>query len=557
MRTFWEQFVESRRGAISILAASTIVIAVGFAALAADLGSVFLQTRQLQGIADLAAVSAANDLSDAQAAAEATANANGWKGRVTVNVATGVYTPDPSLAVNQRFTPNGGRPNAAQVTLSAPAQLFFGAVLLGKPTIPITRTATAAQAQLASFSIGSGLLALQGGIENSLLSALTGSQVQLDAMSYQALVSANINLLDYSKALQTNLNMKGATFNQVLSSHVTTGQALAAMASVLNANGQTNAGRAINQIASAAGGSIPANMQQLINLGPYGAQDHANPNSGAGIQVSALQMTNALLELAQGGHQVQLSLGTSVPGLAQTDVWLAIGQRPSNSSWLTVTDDGSNIVSTAQMRLYIQATALPAGGALGGLGVSALSVPIYVEMASAEGKLTAITCPTAGTPEQVTLAADPSVGQIALGQVDLSQLTDFTAPVTIHPANLISLPLLTATGSANVHLGGGDWQPLTFNASDIQNQTVKTVSTNNIAQATVASLLGATDLQVRVAGLNVGTGPVLSSLQSTLSTAAVPLDATLNALTSLVGVQLGQASLWVDGVRCGNAALVA
>ncbi|WP_204337686.1 hypothetical protein, partial [Klebsiella pneumoniae] len=71
--------------------------------------------------------------------------------------------------------------------VNSKADLFFGAAILGKPQIDISRTATAASAQLASFSIGTRLLSLQGGVANSLLSALTGSQINLSVMDYNQL----------------------------------------------------------------------------------------------------------------------------------------------------------------------------------------------------------------------------------------------------------------------------------------------------------------------------------------------------------------------------------
>ena len=46
--------------------------------------------------------------------------------------------------------------------------------------------------------------------------------------------------------------------------------------------------------------------------------------------------------------------------------------------------DGSVTVSTAQMRLYVVAQVAPGGGALGSSGVSLVTIPIYVEAASAQ-----------------------------------------------------------------------------------------------------------------------------------------------------------------------------
>jgi uncharacterized membrane protein len=558
-------FARDRRGAISVIAAAGGFLVLGFAALAIDLGSVFLQTRQLQGIADLAAVGAADNLGKAQAAAQATVDANGWRGPIQVQVVTGVYSPDPNLSPARRFSAGGATPNAAQVTLTADADLFFGAPLIGKQTVRISRSATAAAADAAAFSIGSGLASVQGGIENSLLTALTGSQVQLSAMDYNALVGADVDLLQFSQALQTSEHLQGVSFDRVLANNISTGQALTVLSGLLDTGGNDAAAQAITKIATAAGQSTPARLNQLIDLGPYGGQDHALPATGAGVQVSALQLTNAMLQLAQGGRQVQLSLGSSVPGLANVNAWLAIGQQPTNTAWLTVANDGSAIVSTAQARLYLQAQVAPSAGALASLGVGAVNIPIYVELASAQAKLSSISCASGSTPTSVTLSAAPAVGEIALGQIDTSKLNDFTTPMTVSPADLVYLappllsrtPVLDVTGSSTINIGGGDWQDVVFNASEIQAHTVKTVSTTNIAQATIASLVAQASLSVKLLGVPVTIGALPTAVQSTLTTAASPLDDTLNALTALLGVKVGTASLWIDGVRCGDAALVA
>jgi uncharacterized membrane protein len=545
--------LRDERAAVAVTAALIFPAVCGFAAFAVDLGSIYLQTRQLQGVADLAALSAASDLSDAQAAAKATANANGWTSQVDSTTVIGTYVPDPSLPSGQRFSAGGATPNAVQVTLKTQANLFFGAWILGVSTLPITRTATAASAQLASFAIGSGLAALQGGVANQLLQGLTGSQVSLSVADYQALATANVDLLQYSQALQTDMSLQGASFNQVLSGQISQAEALHVLANVMSADGEAQAASAMQRISTAASSNTPAGLNQVINLGPYGAQDHEQANSGAGLSVNAMQLAMAVLELANGDRQVKLSLGSGVPGLQSANLWLAIGQRPNNSPWIAVADDGSVTIRTAQARLYLDAQLAP--GALSSTGAAAVDVPIYQEIASAQAKLTGIRCPNASTSEAVTLSVDPSVGQIAIGSVDTSQLNNFESKLTVSPATLLSTPLVSATAFAQTNLGGDDWQPVSFSAADIQSQTIKTVSTSNIAQASVTSLLSS--LNIQVGGISLGGSTIPSTLRLTLIGAAGSLDSVLDTATQLLGVRLGEGSVWVNGVRCNDAALVA
>src|SRR5262249_42282074 len=158
---------------------------------------------------------------------------------------------------------------------------------------------------------------------------------------------------------------------------------------VLNTNGNSSAASAMQTIANAAGNQ-KIEMDNLMDLGPYGDQDYINPNGGSGVTVSALDLATAALGIAQGGHQVQFNLATGVPGLTSATVSLAIGQRPSNSPWIAITDKNDVIVSTAQARVSIKFQIAPAGSALS--GVASINVPVVVELASAQAKLADIQC---------------------------------------------------------------------------------------------------------------------------------------------------------------------
>ncbi len=549
-------FAANKRGAISIITALSALVLIGFTAGAVDFGSVFLRTRQLQGMADLAAMAAAHDLAHAQTAAAATAQANRWDAPVTTEVTTGTYRPLASLAVDKRFTPdNSVSMNAAKVTLKSTADLYFASVLLGRNSLSISRTATAARAELASFSIGSRLLSLQGGIANSLLSGLLGTTVSLSVMDYNALASAQVDLFQYSNALKSRLDLTGGSFNQTLATKMSTAEALGGIADVLNANGNTSAASAMQTLANAAG-SQEIEMGSLMNLGPYGDQDYLNPNGGSGVSVSALDLATAALGIAQGGHQVQFDVTTGVPGLTKVTATLAIGQRPSNSPWIAITDKNDVVVKTAQARLYLDVQVVPAGSALS--SVASIDVPVFIELASAQAKLSSIQCGATSADNSVTLSVAPSIGQAAIASLNVAALDDFTTSETLSYASLINASLIKVTGFANTQLGGLTWQDVSFNGNEIASGTVKTVKTGDLMQSLFSTLLGTLDLRINLLGLGLGlgNGPVKSAVNSTLSTVATPLDGVINSLTGLLGLGLGEADVRVNGVRCNAVALV-
>lgn len=558
MRRWTRRFGRDQRGAVSVIVVASGAALLGFAALAIDVGSIFLQTRKLQGMADLAAIAAARDLDHAQVAANATAIDNGWVGPITTQAVTGAYLANAAVAPANRFVANAANPNAARVTLQAEADLFFGEAILGKSSTSISRTATAARADLAAFSIGTRLASLNGGVANSLLTALTGSSVSLSVMDYNALAAANVDLLSYSKALQTELGLQAASFDTVLATSVTTGKALTVLANLLQTNGSDPAATAVRKLATAAGNTTPAKLDKLFDLGPYGDQDHVAGASGAGIKLKALDVANAVLTVAQGGKQLQLDLGAGVPGLADVDVYLGIGERPANSSWITVTSDKTVIIRTAQTRLYLETKLLNSGGALGSAGVSVVKLPVLVEVASGQAKLGSMNCTPNRATRTASLLVMPSVGQVAVAEINTSKIANFTQELVLKPAMLVNIGLIKATVQAQTTLGGATWKTATFTQAEIDAGAVKTVATDDIAQASLSSLFGDLDINVELLGwLPLPVGPLVSGLGALITPLAAPLDGVVNSLTDLLGVHLGEADVWVNGLRCGEAALVA
>jgi uncharacterized membrane protein len=99
---------------------------------------------------------------------------------------------------------------------------------------------------------------------------------------------------------------------------------------------------------------------------------------------------------------------------------------------------------------------------------------------------------------------------------------------------------------------------VTFSYSDIAQQTKKTVGTTDFSSTLVRGLLRDTKLDVNVLGLGLGLGQTaLSSVVSTTLSAATPaIDQVLSSVLQTLGVGLGQADVWMLGIRCDGAVLV-
>ncbi|MDH7638407.1 TadG family pilus assembly protein [Sphingomonas oryzagri] len=535
-----------RRGAVTIIAAGSLIALLAATALAVDMGSVYLNSRRLQGVADAAALAAAGAKDPTGAARQAIA-INGLAAAQVAALTQGSYTADASLAPGQRYAAGAFPTNAAQVTLEQDVPLFFARAFTGHATTHIAAKATAVRIDYAAFSIGSRLASVQGGLPNTLLSALAGTSLNLSVMDYNALVGTDIDVLKFSDALRTQLKLTGATFGQTLDTNVTLPQALSALAAVTP---DSTAAAALNRIALKVS-PVTVRLSDLIDLGPYANQDHADPDTV--VKVDGYSVLRELLQLSNGQRQVALNLGLSLPGVTSTTLTLAIGQRPSHSPWLAITQAGGTFVRTAQARLYLDTRV----GGVATLGIASLRVPILIELAEAQAKLDSISCSGGAASASVTLDAQPAVGSIAIADIDTATLGDFTVAPTENRALLAHALLLDVTAKAHAALGGVTWQPVTFSAADIKAGSIRPVSTGDILQGVATSLMKSMDLQVKVLGLGVNASAATQLVGGVLMPLSPALDGIVDQVTGLLGVHVGQADLRVDGVRCGKPTLVA
>lgn len=539
----WGRLREDRRGGVAILAAASGALVCLMAAVAIDLGGLALHGRRLQGAADLAAMAAAADLERAVAAGSATAKAN-MGPKVEVQVVRGRYQPEVDQAPELRFTADEVVPDAARVTLSDPAPIHFGRWILGRETVVLTRTATAAapdRTPRAMFSIGSRLAALDGGLANQLLSALTGSAVSLNLMDYEALATTQVNLLSWFDALALDAGVAAGHHDALLSHELDAGRAL----KVLESLAGDQAGGALSKLSRSALG-VKVRLEQLIGVEAGAARGLAD---GLDAEVSALDLVMALLETG-GERQVALSLGAS-PGLAEVQAVLAIGERPNRSPWLTVTGNGQPIIRTAQARLYLKTrTAQKLSG------LAQVNLPILVELAASEARLQCVVCGRGASDPLafVGVEARPGVVTASIGAINEARLKDFKQPLTPTPATLVSVAgLVEVTARSRIQVADPAFKPLTFTRADIAAGTRRSVHSTARLQGLAASLIRDVQIDVRVIGLGLGLGDLVSAVGQLLAPLAPALDALINAVLGLAGLRLGEADLIVHGMSCPTA----
>lgn len=528
------------RGGVAVMAAVFGALICVLAALAVDVGSMVLKGREVQGAADLSALAAAQTLSDPPERTEAAARLTAQDNLVDLagaRIQRGVYTPDPRLKPRARFADGGSRPNAARVTLSAPAPLYFGRWILRRDSVTVSKSATAALPggpPSAVFSIGSRLAGLDGGLANALLSGLLGSKVSLTVMDYRALADAQVNLLQFSDALAAELGVTAGDYDALLAHEAQTGQVLRALEAVAGSGAES----ALSKLTR-----LPVNavvkLEELIGVD---ADARGGLRRGLDAEVSAMDLLMATLQTANQDRQLALDVGARA-GLADLDVMLAIGERPNRAPWLTVTGTGEPIIRTVQTRLYLEATALDKVPLVGLL--AQVKVPILIEAASAEARLKAIECE--GTP-RVLIEARPGVARVRLGQIDPKRLRDFKSELKVSPAKLVSVLLITVEGVADIQVADLDWSELRFTGSEIGSSQPKSVRAKGFVNGLIVTLLRDT----RLTALGIPLHLVTQLLAGVLTPLGPVLDGVVQPLLELLGVRLGEADVLVHGVRCPN-----
>jgi uncharacterized membrane protein len=555
MRRLVSAFIRDTRGNAAIFTCVMLTTILCLAAFGVDLGRMFSDRRRAQGTVDLAAIVAASNLTNANAAAAATIQQNNYPAQALTNIVVGTYTADPTVAAANRFQPSAlATANAAQVTLTTTTPLFFARIFSGTSQYGIQTTAIATQTTLASFSIGSGLLSLNGGLLNQVLGGLLGSNISLSAMDYQSLLGANVDLFGFLNALATRANLSAGSYSSILNSNVKISDVINAMIDTETSTYGSASGpvRALSSVASALSGSTAkVSLSSLFNLGPYSTMT-SGQTPQVGTTVSAMDLLSAAAQLANGQHQVQVDLSASLPaGIASASLQLAIGERPQGTSWFTVGAVGAS-VHTAQTRLLLTVQLLGSGP------VATVNLPIYLELASATATLNAISC---GYPDistsSVTLGVTPAILDAWIGNVSNANFTNFTTAPFPGPATLVNLPLISMTGLAHATISNLSPTPVNFSYSDIQQQTKKTVNTTDYTASLLSSLVGNLTLDVSIVGLNLGLPGVLQgTVSGIVAAAATPVDQLLSGVLTTLGLGLGQADVWVTGIRCDGAVLV-
>lgn len=551
------QHPRRQRGAIAVSAAIAMLASLIAIAFSLDLGRNYYAQRDLQRMANLAALDAARIVGGCMgpvenpqslALTEATASVLRNRGEVAW-VAGGdvnVGSMDSSSGVRFFSPDDNPQQRAVQVRLArtAPTPLLPIFTPTGGPAT-LRAEASAYSSPKATIHVGSGLASVNPPVLNSLLSELLGDPVSLSLATYNALLNTQVSIPGLLEEL--NVGAPGTDLTQ------TPVQGQAVLNALLNqVVGDAAAG--LTALAATAGAQESVVLGDLLGM--------QQPVEGATILLADLVM--GLARSAAGDTLLDLDI---LPPLTDLNARII---SPGQSASLVPggTDvDTENFAENAQVVIE---TSTPLNLNLGIVNLS-LQLPMFIQAAQATAVVDAINCARHGVPvSTVDVSARSSAARVGIGHFDNinSPNPQFEPAEVIASASVLGIPIevgllvgafadIPATASAE------------FPGMEVEDtETLGTPSTGAVAQGLVDSLGNITDLQVTSVRALVDLGPlaavvnpILNSILGlasgviapVLSAALTPVTGALDTLLTPtlegLGVSLGGADITVIAIE--------
>jgi uncharacterized membrane protein len=592
------------RGATAVIVAVLGAVLIGTAGVALDTGLYFSQQSNLQTVTEAAALSAAAaaNIDNARSNALASLARNGYAA-ATLTVTLGYYCPDNDASTKNFATAPGSCPGgttgntAVKLETTAPSTSYLTRALGGGALIPqLAATATAARVDEAGLEMTTGVLALDSGLVNNLLSTLAGlvgaGTINLSPTRLQALLASNTDAGFMLDALAVRVGETG-TYGDLVKRTVSLADLMGACATAqIAAGGDANTIGALQYLSGPAFSGIPVPLKDLFGLGVWKNTPVDTGGGGTsrktGLRAGLNSYQLLTYALQTNGRTANLPTLAAIRITGIADVKL-IGMATSElgSASFAFGPKGETTVSTARVRLHLSLKLLDTNALLGALDVPLLSpvsdLDLVIQVAPGTAKITGITCGNdAATDTKVLLTANSGLLDVFLGKPSanamastrLTALTanDFTPStlVNVLGLNLLGVKINLASVTLKVAIGqafadsqnlvfaqsgqGGDGTigrpPYGGTAYTVRNRSSLADTVRNLTIDPTICLLSAIICLPPVTVLNT----VLKTVADLLT--AVALDSVVDSLLRGLGLQLGYANVWVTGARCGVPVLV-
>lgn len=485
-----------QRGAIGLMAAVTLGLALGFTVLVIDSGRLYLEQRKLQRVADVAALEAVTRDGNCKTGQTATLYAtesaarNGFTVSADNTLVVSCGTLQTDTQNLRTFAVDANKTATVRVVVSRPVVTSVAAgiyaLLSGGPVSLSTRlsaTAVAAEPKmtLAQLSIRSTLVgadSARSNLLNPLFSTLLGGNVNLTVGGWDGLIKTDINLLKFMDQLAIELGVSAGNYTVLLNTQAGVNRFIKAAADVVKLNGATaEVKTALANLQVAATGASP------IKLGDLLALQTGTQAAGLDATVQLFQLIQGFVQLANKNSAVTAVLPVNVLGLAGVTTRLKVIQPPQFSAigdpaLAKLAPLGVNriYVRTAQVRLLVSVdlslinsvlqlvntlltpvvglvnTLLAPGCILGNctqtdlkILPNGLNLDLGIEAGTGSSYVTDYSC---ATPTNKSLTATTSISAL---QVKVGQIDD-TIWLSSSPAPSLSPLTLVDIGSKSCHL---------------------------------------------------------------------------------------------------------
>lgn len=492
-----------QRGAIGLIAAVSLGLALLLMLLLVDSGRLYLEQRKLQRVADNAALEAVSRGGTCQAGLTAAQYAN-------QSAVRNGFTPDADSTLNtacgglvtgangvRTFSLNASQSAAVRVIVSdavlTSVARGIGALFSAGPVslnTQLTATAVAAAPvpNVAQLSIRSTLATINTASSvplNAVVGGMLGGNVSISALGWNGLIGSDINLLSYLNQLAINLNVAAGNYTQLLNTTATVTQLIQAAVTVLQANGATaEVLTALGALQVAALNASPVKLGDILQL------QTGLPSTALDANVQVFQLLQAMVQLSNSKSAAAVTIPANLLGLANLTVQVKVIEPPQLSAIgdprLAKADPlGTNriYVRTAQVRTLVRinvpllssdsalTTAVSnlvapltpllnsllslnlvstLGSALCLLGAgceqlypalaSFSTIDIALDVGGAKAYVTDYSCPVNNTgSKSLSVRSVTSLADLKLGQIDPANAFSSAAEPTVKPLPLVDL----------------------------------------------------------------------------------------------------------------------
>lgn len=559
---------------------------VASAGMALDVGLYQLDNRELRAATEAAALAASMDPGHAQSRAEDSLARNGYDPGILKSVQIGRYCPDMYLSPEQRFDTSytrctgNGDANAVRIETQRPSRRYLSAVIGGSTIIPdLAAKATAARIDEAGIGITSGILTVNGGLAdtvNGLLGSLLGIRLTLSPSQIEAMMRGDVDAGLFFDELGGD-DYEG-TYGELVQE--TFGMRDVALAAA-KASSSPPTKAALNALALQVTNSYRVPLKNLFGLGvwknmPVGEAD-ARPSLRAGLNAYQL----IAFATQAGNLTLDLSDAVSVPVPGSTVRLAALATRPAARPRFSFGPAGETQVGTTDIRLKLD-VGLGSLSVLGLVGIH--SVPLLIDVGPAEAETTSISCFETAEQARDTVVGVRARSGLVRAYIGHAPNNAMTSPMPTITANDITHEhLLNVLGISvgvravaepvtgiekTVYFGPARDGTVGTPAAPGQPATIGNGSQVGPLISTLTTSLTASDgLRLQVFGVCLPL--VCDANKSLIRSVVLPaivapvsglvgntVDPLLDNVLAALGVQLGHATIWATGARCGVPVLV-